>query len=269
MDFLDLIVSWFRSIAAFALAKVLPSVIILVIGILAVQLVLKLLTGLLEKSRLEKAAHSLIKSVVRVGLYLVLGLIVASNLGIDVTGIVALASVLTLAVSLSVQTALTNLIGGFTLLSTKPFAAGDFVEIAGQSGTVREVGLTYTKLSTADNKTVSIPNSAVTAAQIVNYSVSGTRRVEVRVSASYDCPVEKVLEALKEAANVPTALQEPAPSAAVTAYAESAIEYVLFVWSKSGDFWTTQCEVNKNVKAVFDAKQVEMTYPHLHVHVDK
>ena len=269
MEIFDLIGSWLGGIAAFALAKVFPAVIILVIGILAIQLVMKLLKGLLERTRLEKAAHSLLISVARVALYLLLGLIVASNLGIDVTGIVALASVLTLAISLSVQTALTNLIGGFTLLSNKPFAAGDFVEIAGQSGTVQEVGLTYTKLNTADNKVVSIPNSAVVAAQIVNYSASGTRRVEVRVSASYDTPVEKVLEALKEAACVPTALQEPAPTAAVSAYGESAIEYVLFVWCKGEDYWTTQFDCNKNVKAVFDAKQVQMTYPHIHVHMDK
>lgn len=269
MNIIDLILSWFRSLAAFGLGKVFPSVILLAAGILAIQLVMKLLAGLLQKTKLEKAAHSLVKSVVRVALYLVLGLIVASNLGIDVTGVVALASVLTLAVSLSVQNALTNLIGGFTLLSTKPFSAGDFVEIAGQSGTVQEVGLTYTKLNTADNKVVSIPNSAVVSAQIVNYSVSGTRRVEVRVSASYTAPVEKVLEALKEAADVPTALQEPACVAAVSGYGESAIEYVLFVWCKSEDYWTTQFEINKNVKTVFDANQVEMTYPHIHVHVDK
>ena len=266
LDWLDI---WFQTVINFALSQVFPALIVLVAGILVIRLVVQLMTSLLEKTKLEKAAHSLLISVAKVALYLVLGLLIASKLGIDVTGIVALASVLTLAISLSVQTALTNLIGGFTLLSNKPFAAGDFVEIAGQSGTVQEVGLTYTKLNTADNKVVSIPNSAVVAAQIVNYSASGTRRVEVRVSASYDTPVEKVLEALKEAACVPTALQEPAPAAAVSAYGESAIEYVLFVWCKGEDYWTTQFDCNKNVKAVFDAKQVQMTYPHINVHVDK
>lgn len=253
----------------FALSKVLPGVIIVVVGILVIRLVLKLVTAALEKSKLEKAAHSLIRSVVRVVLYLLLGLITASKLGIDVTGVVALASVLTLAVSLSVQNALTNLIGGFTLLSNKPFASGDFVEIAGQSGVVQEVGLTYTKLATADNKIVSIPNSAVVAAQIINYSASGTRRVDVTASASYEAPVEQVLEALREAGNIPTAMESPAPFAAVQSYGESAVNYVLQVWCKGEDYWTTLFETNRNVKAVFDAKGIQMTYPHINVHLDK
>lgn len=266
-------IEWFRGILAtlsgFALGKVLPAIIITVIGILAIQLLMKIVNTALEKSKLEKAAHSLIKSVLRIVLYSLLALIVASSLGIDVTGIVALASVLTLAISLSVQTALTNVIGGFTLLYTKPFVSGDFVEIAGQSGTVKEVGLTYTKLATADNKMVSIPNSAVVSAQIINFSVTGTRRVDITVSASYDAPAEKVLEALKEAAQVSTALQEPAPFAAVKNYGESAIEYVLQVWCASGDYWTTLFDANQNIKTVFDAKGITMTYPHLNVHLDK
>ncbi len=266
-------IEWFTGIFAalggFALGKVLPAVIIVVIGILATRLLLKIVTAALEKSKLEKAAHSLIKSVLRIVLYVLLALIAASSLGIDVTGVVALASVLTLAVSLSVQNALTNVIGGFTLLYTKPFVTGDFVEIAGQSGTVREVGLTYTKLTTGDNKMVSIPNSAVVSAEIVNFTVTGTRRVDITVSASYDVPVEKVLEALKEAAQVSTALPDPAPFAAVKNYGESAIEYVLQVWCASGDYWATLFETNQRVKTLFDAKGVAMTYPHLNVHLDK
>ena len=259
----------FAALGTFAVGKVLPAVIIAAAGILAIRLLMKLVTTALEKSKLEKAAHSLIKSVISTVLYILLGLIVASSLGIDVTGIVALASVLTLAVSLSVQNLLTNVIGGFTLLYTKPFASGDFVEISGQSGTVKEVGLTYTKLATGDNKLVSIPNSAVVAAEIVNYTVTGKRRVDVSVSASYDAPVETVLDALLEAAQVPTALAEPAAFSGVKNYGESAIEYVLQVWSSSDDYWTTLFTVNQNIKAVFDAKNITMTYPHLNVHLNK
>lgn len=265
----ELLFSWFQMLGSFALAKLLPAVIIIVAGIFMIRILMTLVNAALEKTKLEKAAHSLIKSVLKTALYILLGLIVASNLGIDVTGIVALASVLTLAVSLSVQTALTNLIGGFTLLYTKPFVSGDFVEIAGQSGTVQEIGLTYTKLATADNKVASIPNSAVTASQIINYTTSGTRRVEISASASYGAPVELVLEALKEAAKVPTVLDDPAPIAVVQNYGDSAIQYTLFVWCKSADYWTTLFQINRNIKVVFDEKNIEMTYPHLNVHLEK
>ena len=266
---MGMILSWINTVLSFFVRSVLPALIILAAGILAIHILMNIVSKALEKTKLERAAHSLIKSVLKVVLYGLLGLIVASYIGIDVTGIVALASVLTLAVSLSVQNMLTNLIGGFTLLYTKPFVSGDYVEIAGQSGTVQEIGLTYTKLATADNKIASIPNGAVVAAEIVNYTTAGTRRVELNVAASYDCPVEAVLEALREAAKLPTALEDPAPVAAVNSYGDSAINYVLFVWCKGEDYWTTLFEGNRNIKAVFDAKGVQMTYPHVNVHLDK
>ena len=200
---------------------------------------------------------------------ILLGLIVASCLGIDVTGIVALASVLTLAISLSLQDLLTNVFGGFTLLYTHPFASGDFVEIAGQSGSVKEIGLTYTKLNTADNKLISIPNSAVVSSEIVNYTANGTRRAEIIVSASYDSPVDQVLEALLEAANLETVEKDPAPFAAINRYGDNAIEYVLRFWNTNSTYWNNYCTVNKRIKEVFDARSIHMTYPHLNVHLDK
>ena len=260
---------WLNGLGIFALDRALPAAILLAVGVVCIRVILKVMTAALKKSKLEQTAHGLIRAVCKAVLGLLLGLMVAAKLGVDVTGIVALASVLSLAVSLAVQDALSNVIGGFTLLNTKPFVAGDFVDIAGQSGTVREVGLAYTKLNTGDNKLVSIPNSAVVAAQIVNYSANGTRRVDITVSASYDAPIEQVLEALKEAAQVPTKLEEKESFAAVKHYGDSAIEYVLQVWSTADDYWTTLFTVNKRIKDVFDEKGISMTYPHLNVHLDQ
>lgn len=258
-----------RDLGAYSTGKLLPAVLLLLIGAVIIRIIIRIINGMLQRSKLEKAAHTLIKSVVRVILYLLLGLMAASMLGVDVSGVVALASVLTLALSLALQNMLGNVISGFVLLTSDPFHSGDFVEIAGQSGTVTEIGLTYTKLNTGDNKLVSIPNSAVTAAQIVNYSANDTRRVTVTVSASYNAPVEQVLAALREAAQLPTALADPAPFAAVESYDDSAIRYTLRLWCKNADYWDTQFEANKNVKAVFDQKGIEMTYPHLNVHINK
>ena len=240
------------------------------VGLLVIRLVSSALTRLLDKSKLEKAAHSLITTLAKTVMYVLLALIIADSFGIDVTGIVALASVLTLAVSLALQNLLANVIGGFTLLYTHPFKSGDYVEIAGQSGTVTEINMSYTKLSTPDNKVISIPNSAVVAAQIVNYSTADARRVDVNVSASYDAPVQKVLDALLKAADHKAILAEPAqPFAALTAYGDSAISYTLRFWVKSADYWDVYFYVNQNVKAIFDENGIEMTYPHLNVHLDK
>ena len=257
-------------IQTLTMATILPAVILLVIGILAIRVLMKLVDKSLSRTKLEKAATSLIRSLLKVVLYVLLGLMVASRLGIDVTGIVALASVASLALSLSLQDALSNVIGGFTLLSNHPFHSGDFVEIAGQAGTVQTIDITYTKLTTADNKTISIPNSAVVASQIVNYSTSGTRRVDINVSAAYDAPIETVKAALLEAAKIDTVLDTPAaPFAAVLNYGDSAINYTLRVWTSAAEYWNAYFTITENIKAEFDKAGVQMTYPHLNVHIDK
>lgn len=257
------------ALSAVTLANILPTVLVLLVGGLVVKAILKLAKKSLSKSKLENAATSLILSLLKVVLYGLLGMMAASKLGIDVTGVVALASVASLALSLALQDSLSNVIGGFLLLSNHPFHSGDFVEIGGQAGVVQTIDITYTKLTTGDNKTISIPNSAVVASQIVNYSTSGTRRVEINVSASYDAPIADVKTALLEAARVDGVLADPAPFAAVLGYGESAINYTLRVWVAADDYWNVFFTINENVKAEFDKAGVTMTYPHLNVHIDK
>ncbi len=265
----EMITLWFAALGTFTVSRILPAVILAVVGILAIRIVLKMVEGFLTKSKLEKAAHSLIKSLVSAVLYILLALIVASSLGIDVTGIIALASVLTLDVSLAVQDVLANVFGGLNLLYTQPFHSGDYVEIAGQGGTVKEIGLPYTKLTTPDNKVVSIPNKNVVAADIVNYSATGKRRVDFTVTASYDSPIPTVLEALRQAAQVSTILENEDIFVAVSNYGAHDIEYVLRVWSATDDYWTTKFAINERIKKVFDENGVEMTYPHLNIHMAK
>ena len=249
--------------------KLMGTVLILAIGVLVIRVIMRLITAALEKSHLEKAAHSLILSLARAAMYVLLFLIAASQMGVDVSSIVALASVLTLALSLALQNMVSNLIGGFVILYTHPFHSGDYVEIAGQGGTVKEISMTYTVLATPDNRIISIPNSAVAAAQVVNYSSADSRRVELTVTASYDAPTQKVLDALVLAGTVDNALLNPAPSAVIVSYDDSAIRYSLRIWVKPGDYWDVYFQVNQRIKDVFDQQGIEMTYPHLNVHLDK
>ena len=249
--------------------RICSALIIVVIGILAIRVLLRILQKALERSKLEKAAHSLITSLCKAALYILLGLIAASALGLDVSSIVALASVLTLALSLALQNMVSNVIGGFTILYTKPFHSGDFVEIAGQSGTVQEINMTYTMLATPDNKRISLPNSAVVAAQIVNYTALGTRRAEINVTAGYDAPTRKVLDALLRAGQMDQVLSDPAPQAVVTTYGDSAIGYSLRLWTTTADYWDVYFAVILRIKDIFDEENIPMTYPHLNVHLDK
>ena len=247
--------------------KFCTALIILVVGILAIRILSKILKKALEKTRLERAAHTLITSLASTAMYILLGLTVASTLGIDVTSIVALASVLTLALSLALQNMVSNIIGGFTILYTQPFHSGDYVEIAGQGGTVREINMSYTKLITPDNKVISIPNSAVVAAQIINYSAEETRRVEVVASAPCTIPAQKVIDAMVLAGTVNNALLDPAPAAVVTGYLDGSVNYSLRVWVRTEDYWDVYFLVNQRVKQIFDEQQIPMAYPHVNVHV--
>ena len=260
---------WLAAFLTDGMGKLLTALVILICGILVIRIVMTILRKFLEKSKLELAAHTLIKSLVRVILYLLLGLMVADSLGIDVTGIIALASVLTLAVSLALQNALANVIGGFTLLYTKPFHSGDYVDIGTDSGTVMEIGMTYTKLQTPDNKLISIPNSTVIGGDIVNYSITGTRRVDMTVTAVYTEDCRKVLDALLQAAADDRVLADPAPSAVVDSFGDSTIRYNLRVWTKTEDYWDVRNDVMLNIKTIFDAQDIKMVYPHIHVYSEK
>ena len=260
------ILQWLSEAAA---QKLVPAVLILVAGLLVIRIVMTVVKKLLEKTHLEKAAHGLVKSVARVVLYVLLGLILAGSLGIDVTSIVALASVLTLAVSLSLQNALANVFGGFTLLYTHPFKSGDFVEVAGKSGTVQEISMAYTKLATPDNKIISIPNSSVVAGDIINYTVSGTRRVEVKVQAVYLEPSRKVMDALIQAGTVDKVLLDPAPVAVIDSYTDNGIAYSLRVWTRTEDYWDVYYLINQNVRDIFEAQGIKMAYPHMHIYMEQ
>lgn len=249
--------------------KLLPSLLLLVVGFVVVRLIMMLFDKALRRSKLEPAAFGMIRSIMQGLLYLILILVVVSGLGVDVTSLVAVLSIVSLAISLAVQGALGNIVGGFTLLSTKPFKSGDYVEIGSMSGTVYEVGLVYTKLMTPDNKIVSIPNGTAAAAEIVNYSTAENRRVDITVSASYESDIEEVKAALLRAANLPTTLFTPAPFAGLQNYGESAIVYVLRVWTPAEHYWDTYYTINENIHKEFDAAGIRMTFPHLNVHLEQ
>lgn len=249
--------------------KLLPTLLVLVAGLVIVKLMLRLFEKLLSRSKLERAAYGMIRATMKVLLYFILVLVVAGQLGVDVTSLIAVLSVLSLAVTLAVQGALTNVVGGVSLLTTHPFKSGDYVDIGSDSGTVQEVGLSYTTLLTVDNKTVRIPNSIAASARIVNYSTADTRRVDLTVAVSYDCPTEDVKAALLQAANVPAALLTPVPFAAIEKYDESTITYVLRTWTATENYWDTYYAINENIRTQFEEAGITMTYPHLNVHLNQ
>lgn len=251
-----------------SLGKLLDAVLCLVLCLIAMRVVTVLLRRLLKRVKWEQRLQKYLLTGVRSVLWLITVLMVIDALGVPMTSLVALLSVFTLTISLAVQTLLSNVAGGLILLSNKPFRIGDYVQTAGGSGYVRDQRLTVTVLETRDGCRITIPNSAVSAGTVTNYDAVGRRRVTTTVTASYDAPVDTVKLALAEAAaQVPKLLRDPAPAAIVNSYGESSIEYQLFSWVLSEDYWSVSGALNEEIKKAFDAHGIEMTYNHLNVHI--
>ena len=247
----------------------LSAIVTLVICIIAIKLVTKIVDRLLERSpKLDATLRHYIGSAVRTLLWILTVIIVANALGINTTSLVALVSVAGLALSLAVQNVMSNLFSGITLLIAKPFTTGDFVEVAGKTGTIKAVGLFYTQLDTLDNIAVSIPNSDVTASTINNYSREPLRRVDRTFTASYECPTEQVKAAIFDAiAKDERILADPAPFVRLLEYKGSTVEYVVRVWCKNADYWDVYFNLNENVRESFAEKGVKFSYEHVNVHI--
>jgi small conductance mechanosensitive channel len=259
------IISFFSSIT---LEKLLPAVITLLICLLVTKFLLRGLEKVLDRSRIEKTLHGFLRTLTRIALYALTVLITAQQLGFQVTSLVAVFSVAALAISLALQGALSNLASGIVLLTSHPFKVGDFVEVDSVSGTVQEIGLTYTQIATPDNKVIFAPNSGVTSGKVINYTVEGKRRVDIVVTASYDCALADVKASLLgSTTRVEKILPDPTPVVYVTAYQDSNIQYTLRCWVATADYWDVYFALMEQVKTDFDENGVVMTYPHINVHM--
>ena len=204
---------------------------LLVASVVIIKFLLRLADKAMERGKLERGARKFLASGLKVLLWLVAICAILGYIGVPMTSLVAVLSVLGLAVSLAVQGLLSNLAGGIMLLSARPFSAGDFVEAGGVSGTVQEVGLVYTKLTTVDNKVVHVPNGDISSKTIVNYSGAEKRLIRV------------------------------------FSYNDSSVEWLVRCWCATGDYWTVYFDFLERIRPAFDAAGVEMTYPHVNVHM--
>ena len=190
----------------------LAAVVSLIVCVIAIHLIMRVLRRIVARSRLSESLGRFFLRLAKIAMQFLAILIEAGSLGFDVTALLAVFSLLGLALSLSVQNSLTNLMSGIVILFTKPFVAGEYVESGGVSGTVRDIGLFYTQMTTLDNKAIYVPNSELSASKIINYTREPNRRVDLVFGAGYEHPTETVLAALREmAAAIPGALTDPPP----------------------------------------------------------
>ena len=256
-------------IGSMALSTLISAVLTFITCFIVMQIILKTLERIMGRAnKIDGTLKGFIHSAVKIILWILTGIIVAGALGIPTTSLVALISIAGLALSLSVQNILSNLFSGLTLLVSKPFKSGDFVEVGGRNGIIKSVGLFYTQLNTLDNVSINIPNSDVTGTTVINYSREPLRRVDRVFSAAYESSTEDVRAAILEAiSHDEKILKDPAPFVRLSEYKDSCIEYTVRVWCKCADYWDVFFNLNENVRDCFAAKGVEMTYNHMNVHI--
>lgn len=265
-SFLD---SFFTTIGIGGASAVIRAIVIFIICFIVIKLLWRIVSRLLDRSkRIDGTLKGFISTALHIALWALAGVIVADALGINTASLVAVISVAGLALSLSVQNIMSNLFSGITLLITRPFKAGDLVDVGANTGTVRSVGLFYTVIVTLDNRVVTVPNGDVTAASIVNYSHEPLRRVDMTFCASYDASTEAVRNAILDAARADEKiLADPAPFIAINKYGESTVEYVVRLWCNNADYWDVYFGMNERVRESFAAAGVAMSYPHVNVHM--
>lgn len=256
------------NLGALTLNKVVHVLLLALIGVVVIRVILKLLDGMLARSKSLKSLSRYIHSVAKIAMTFILVLMVAEDVGIHTTSLVAMLSVAGLAVSLALQNTLSNVAGGIMLLVTNPFQVGDYVEADGISGTVHAIDLSYTAILTIDGKEIFVPNSQLAGTKIVNYTVLGRRRVDLNFTASYDAPTATVKQAIGEVLeDIPQIITDPAPEIHLSDYQASSIQYVVRAWTTAADYWTVYYAIQEGVREAFDRHGVEMTYDHLNVHI--
>ena len=251
-----------------ALPTVIIALVILIVGILISKLIAKIVGKAVSKSNVNGSAKSFLVSLINIILYIAVVIMALSVLNVPMSSIITILGAAGLAISLALQSCLSNLSGGFIILFTKPFTAGDIIELDETVGTVRDIGIFYTKIVTFDNKTVFIPNGKVTDAKIVNYTETPTRRIDLKFDISYSADFGKAREVILEIiSNEKLILKAPEPIVRMSAHNSSSISIDVLVWVNNADYLTERYNMTEAVKAAFDENGIVIPFPQLDIHV--
>jgi small conductance mechanosensitive channel len=190
------------------------------------------------------------------------------QLGIETASFVVVLGAAGLAIGLALQGSLANFASGFLMIIFKPFKVDDYVEVAGIAGTVEEIQVFTTTLKTPDNKTVIIPNSNITGDNIVNWTIKGTRRVDMVFGIGYDDDIDKAKQVISDIlAKDDRILDDPPTQIALSELADSSVNFVARPWVKIEDYFGVYCDALENIKKAFDAEGISIPYPQRDVHV--
>ena len=249
--------------------KILAGLVVLIIGIKLIKVLKKWIKSSHKLDKLDSGVRSFLASFSVIALYVVLFITVAMILGIPTASFIAALASCFAAIGLAMQGTLSNFAGGVMILIFKPFKVGDYIIAPGAEGTVKDISVVYTVLSTVDNKEITVPNGTLTNSVVVNVTAAENRRVDLTFSTAYDCDVEQVKDILMGIMQQhPLVLDDPAPFARLSEHADSALIYTIRAWCKTDDYWTVWFDLKETVKKAFDENNIAIPYPQLDIHVN-
>jgi len=243
---------------------------IFIIGKIIVNIIVKITKKVMVKGKVDEILINFISSIIKTILLLFVIIASLNQLGVDTTSLIALIGAAGLAIGLALQGTLQNLASGVMLIIFRPFDAGHFVETAGVSGVIEQIGIFTTTMRTGDNREIIIPNGEIFGGTITNFSKRSTRRVDMVFGIGYDDDIKKakdiMLRILDEDERV---LKEPAPLVAVAELADSSVNFNVRPWCATADYWGVYFDTHEKIKLAFDAEGISIPYPQMDVHQDK
>ncbi|MBE6283424.1 MAG: mechanosensitive ion channel [Mediterranea massiliensis] len=250
--------------------QIISAIIIFLIGRLLISIVNKLVAKLLARRHVDAGVQTFVKSFVNIMLTILLIVAIISKLGVDTTSFAALLASAGVAIGMALSGNLQNFAGGLIILLLRPFKVGDFIECQGVSGTVKEIQIFHTILTSPDNKVIYVPNGSLSSGTVINYSREATRRVDWTFTVEYGEDYEKVENVInKLIAADERILDTPAPFVNLIALADSSVNVVVRVWVKSENYWDVFFSMNKAVYATFNKEGINFPFPQLTVHQAK
>ena len=249
--------------------KILAAIAIYTIGAWLIKKVKKLIRKICERRNLEASLTSFLLSFSGISLSILLIVTTISVLGVDTTSFVALLAGSGVAIGMALSGTLQNFAGGVILLLLRPYRVGDYITSQGQSGTVKAIGLFSTQLSTGDNRTIFVPNSAISTSIIDNYSHATTRRIDWNITISYGDDVDVARQAiLAMLADDNRVLNEPAePMVALKELGDNAVVLLVRCWTANSDYWGLYFDINERIYKELPTKGINFPFPQLDVHI--
>ncbi len=250
--------------------NIIIALVIFYVGRMAIGLVVRALHKLMQKQDIDKTLETFVCNLVRMALLVVVVIAAIGALGVETTSFIAIFGAAGLAVGLALQGSLSNFASGVLIVLFRPYKVGDFIEGAGISGSVEQVQILTTVLKTGDNKQVIVPNSQIMNSIITNYSANDTRRVDMVVGVSYDDDLDKVRQTIQElVAADERILADPECKIAVSALADSSVNFVVRPWVKTSDYWGVLFDLTEAIKKRFDKEGISIPFPQQDVHLYK